>query len=159
MLGLLGIKQYIYAAIAGVLLLAGILAYKYYNNTQLTIQTLTANNAKLEDAIKLSEEAVKSLQDDYKRVIVEFERTQEEFDDSRSRVDELEKKLSEHEIGFLAEKKPGLIENVVNKATANLNRCFEILSGAPHTEAELSATKPSEINQECPGVANPNYRK
>ena len=159
MLRLLGIKQYIYAAIAGVLLLAGTLAYKYYNDTQLAIQTLTANNARLEEAIKLSEQAVKSLQNDYERVTMEFERTQQEFSDSRSRVDELENKLSEHDIGFLAEKKPGLIENVVNNATVNLNRCFEILSGAPHTEAELSATKPSQINKECPGVANPNYRE
>ena len=58
MLGLLGIKQYIYAAIAGVLLLAGTLAYKYYTDTQLALQTLTANNAKLEDAVQLSEQAV-----------------------------------------------------------------------------------------------------
>lgn len=158
MLGLLGIKKYIYAAIAGVLLLAGTLAYKYYTDTQLALQTLTANNAKLEDSIKLSEQAVKDLQSDYNRVTIEFERTQSEFADSRTRVDELEKRLSETDIGVLAERRPGLVEKVVDKATANLNRCFELLSGAEHTEKELLATKPSQINNECPGIANPNYK-
>ena len=158
MLGLLGIKKYIYAAIAGVLLLAGTLAYKYYTDTQLALQTLTANNAKLEDAIQLSEQAVKDLQSDYNRVTIEFERTQSEFADSRTRVDELEKRLSETDIGVLAERRPGLVERVVDKATANLNRCFELLSGAEHTEKELLATKPSQINNECPGIANPNYK-
>lgn len=158
MLGLLGIKKYIYAAIAGVLLLAGTLAYKYYTDTQLALQTLTANNAKLEDAVKLSEQSVKDLQSDYNRVIIEFERTQQEFAQSRTRVDELEKRLSETDIGVLAERRPGLVEKVVDKATANLNRCFELLSGAEHTEKELLATKPSQINNECPGIANPNYK-
>ena len=159
MFGILGIKQYIQLAIVGALALAGFMAYKYYTDTQLEIKTLTANNAKLEDAIKLSEQAVKSLQNDYERVTIEFERAQGEFNSARTRVDELEKKLSDHNIGFLAQERPGLIENVVNKAAVNLNRCFEILSGAPHTEAELSATKRSEINPECPGVANPNYKE
>ena len=158
MLGLLGIKKYIYAAIAGVLLLAGTLAYKYYTDTQLALQTLTANNAKLEDAIQLSEQAVKDLQSDYNRVTIEFERTQQEFAESRTRVDQLEKRLSETDIGVLAERRPGLVEKVVDKATANLNRCFELLSGAEHTEKELLATKPSQINNECPGIANPNYK-
>lgn len=159
MFSILGIKQYIQMAIVGALVLAGFLAYKYYTDTQLEIKTLTANNAKLEDAIKLNEQAVKDLQNDYERVTIEFERTQEQFGRARARVSELEKKLSDHDIGFLAQERPGLIENIVDNAADNLNRCFEILSGAPYTEAELSATKRSEINPECPGVANPNYKE
>lgn len=159
MFGLLGIKQYIYAAIAGVIAVGAFLAYNYYTTTQATIATLTANNAKLEQAVELNEQALKDLQENYERVIIEYERTQEEFSASRTRVGELEKKLSEHDISFLAQERPGLIENIVNDATADLNRCFEILSGAPHTEQELAATRRSEINSECPSVANPNYKE
>ena len=36
-------------------------------------------------------------------------------------------------------------------------RCVEIASGAPLTEKEKTATKKSEINSECPSIANPNY--
>jgi hypothetical protein len=35
---------------------------------------------------------------------------------------------------------------------------LEIASGSPLTEKELAATKPSEINRECPAIANPNYK-
>ncbi len=46
------------------------------------------------------------------------------------------------------------------KAIKNLPssaRCIELASGAEHTEDELKATKKSQINPECPALANPNY--
>jgi len=36
-------------------------------------------------------------------------------------------------------------------------RCVEIAMGSPLTEKEKNATKKSEINAECPSLANPNY--
>ena len=50
-----------------------------------------------------------------------------------------------------------LTEKVLNNATKNANRCLEIFSGSQLTEKELSATKPSEINNECWRSANPNF--
>jgi septal ring factor EnvC (AmiA/AmiB activator) len=128
MLGLLGIKQYIYMAIGGVLLTSAFIAYKYYTDTQLTITTLTANNARLEQAVALNEETVRTLRANYNRVVEENRRVSEEFSQSRTQVDELQKKLSEHDIGFLAEEKPGLIENIINNATDEIFREFEELS-------------------------------
>jgi hypothetical protein len=37
------------------------------------------------------------------------------------------------------------------------NRCIEIATGSPLTESEINATKKSQINGECPSLANPNY--
>ena len=45
----------------------------------------------------------------------------------------------------------------MNKGGDNAGRCIEIASGSPLTEKELNATKKSEINPECPSIANPNY--
>jgi hypothetical protein len=45
----------------------------------------------------------------------------------------------------------------MNKGSVNAKRCVELASGAEHTEAELKATRKSEINTECPSLANPNY--
>jgi hypothetical protein len=45
----------------------------------------------------------------------------------------------------------------VNKGGVNAARCIELASGAEHTEAELKATLKSEINPECPSLANPNF--
>ena len=61
------------------------------------------------------------------------------------------------DIGDLAVKKPKLIEKIINKASERAKRCVEIASGSPLTEQELNATKKSEINVECPSIANPNY--
>jgi len=46
----------------------------------------------------------------------------------------------------------------MNVATRNAMRCLEIASGAPRTQAELAAKNSSEINKECPALANPNYK-
>ena len=45
----------------------------------------------------------------------------------------------------------------INKGGKNAARCIELASGAEHTDEELKATKKSEINPECPALANPNY--
>ena len=67
-------------------------------------------------------------------------------------------KYEEHEIGALAQAKPALVEKIVDNATQDVLRCFEIESGSPLTQEEINATRPSEINTSCPDIANPNYR-
>ena len=46
---------------------------------------------------------------------------------------------------------------VINKGSAEATRCVELASGAERTEEELKATLKSEINPECPALANPSY--
>jgi hypothetical protein len=60
--------------------------------------------------------------------------------------------------GKAAAAKPTSLERAVNRGTVNALRCLEIASGAPLTEAEKNAKLPSEINKECPSLANPNYK-
>ena len=62
------------------------------------------------------------------------------------------------DIGSIAVIKPDSIKRAINKGTANALRCIELASGAPITEKERNATTPSEINRECPSLANPNYK-
>ena len=62
------------------------------------------------------------------------------------------------DFGLLAAQRPAAIQRLVNRGTANAMRCLELASGAEHTQAELDATLSSEINPECPSLANPNYR-
>ena len=49
------------------------------------------------------------------------------------------------------------MERSINKGGKNAARCIELASGAEHTPEELKATQKSEINPECPALANPNY--
>lgn len=129
----------------------------YYDSTQETIATLRVNNANLETAIEQSEETVNRLERNIETVQREFEEVQNDFREARQSARELRARLADHELGFLAKEKPGLVEPIINRASKRVMRCFEILSGAPLTDDEKNASKPSEINTECPDIANPNY--
>ena len=61
------------------------------------------------------------------------------------------------DIGKLALERTKEIDRIVNGGGKNAARCIELASGAEHTEAELKATLKSQINPECPALANPNY--
>lgn len=82
----------------------------------------------------------------------------------RADVDALSRKFSQdskgtpRDFGQFAAGKPELVERLINRGTRNAMRCLELASGAPHTAEELAATASSEINKECPAIANPNYR-
>jgi hypothetical protein len=74
-------------------------------------------------------------------------------------LEDLDKRFNKknRDVGKLAIAKTKSIERITNGASALATRCIEIASGSPLTEAELNATKKSEINSECPSIANPNY--
>jgi hypothetical protein len=131
--------------------------YWYYNDTQERIAILTENNAKLETAVQTNEEALASQRASFAAMQAENSRLQTQFAAISDRNRALENRLSRHDIGAAAVAKPEMTERVLNGATKNAQRCLEILSGAPLTEAETSATKPSEINPECWRDANPNF--
>lgn len=124
--------------------------YWYYNSTQDTIAALTANNAKLELAIKTNEETIAALQRDYQVIATELNKINNEFAESRAQTRLLVDKLAEHDLGYLVYSKPGLVENIINNASDQSARCFELLSGAPLTEKERNAKDEKSFNNECP---------
>lgn len=132
-------------------------AYWYYNDTQERIAILNENNAKLESAVATNEQALAAQTAAFESMRVQNEKLQKEWTEINNRNRSLENRLSRHDIGAAGVAKPGLTEKVLNNATKNAQRCLEIFSGSPLTEKELSATKPSEINNECWRTANPNF--
>ena len=133
-------------------------AWKYYTHTQEQILIHATNAAQAEQAAKESDAALSAMKADLEQVQKQFNEVSNEFAQAQSRVDTLEKKLSKHDLGQLAQAKPGLVEKIIDKAGANVMRCIEILSGAELTEEELNVTTKSKANNECPGLANPNYK-
>ena len=131
--------------------------YWYYNDTQERIQILTENNVKLETAVQTNEQALAAQTAAFQSMQEENAKLQVEWKAINDRNRSLENRLSRHDIGASGVAKPGLTEKVLNNATKNAQRCLEIFSGSPLTEKELSATKPSEINNECWRTANPNF--
>ena len=126
------------------------LFYWYYSDTQERIAILNENNAKLETAVATSEAAVESLKRDFENANKALNEVNQKFANIRKQNKTLSNKLGRHDLGNLAENKPGLVEKVVTKATKKANRCFELLSGAELTDNEKEAKNGKAFNSECP---------
>jgi septal ring factor EnvC (AmiA/AmiB activator) len=134
------------------------IGYFYYKNNQATILQLQENAAKLASAVKQQDDTIKSLRENSQianKVITELNDT---LSESRVRNRELQNRLAKHDIGMLAIERPEMIERIINNASNNALRCFELLSGAPLTEKEKNAKNEKEFNSECPHLFN-TYRR
>jgi hypothetical protein len=129
-------------------------------NNRLTTDnaTLVTNNATLVAGTLTQQDTIASLERDNELQAAIFQDTSNAFDQARNQVNTLQERLSRHELGYLATSKPNLVENIINRATDAVSRCFEIAAGSPLTDAERYATLTSQTNRECPALANPNYR-
>lgn len=133
-----------------ILIVMGGIGYWYYTDTQGKISILTSNNAKLETAISVQEETITALNKNAENMKIEYEKLNKSYAEIRRQNDRLSDKLSDVDLGLLAEEKPQLMETVVNRGTRNANRCFEILSGSPLTKDEKDAISAEKFNHECP---------
>ena len=131
--------------------------YFYVQKLQADLKLSEANNAKLENATSEQKQLITQMKKDFEQIQSINKKLEEQNDKLKQSEKSLSDKLGRHDLGVLAENKPGLVEKILNNATDNANRCLEIASGAELTEEEKAATKPSEINSECWRIANPNF--
>ena len=120
--------------------------YLYVNKLQKDNATLKTNQIKLESAVEDNNKVIEQQIEDINKIRNTLEMVEEEKKKLEKDKDDLNKRLGKHDIGNLAENKPGLVEKIINKASKNAQRCVEIASGSPLTEEELNGTP----NRECP---------
>ena len=149
---MLGIKGYLIMGAIMLTMVGGF--YWHYKDSQARIAILVENNAKLEIAVKTNEETIATLQQNFAAANAEITRVNESFAAVRAQNRELTDRLSEHDLAYLASKKPGLVQRVINGASDKAARCFELLSGAALTDAERNATDGKSFNSECPWLFN-----
>ena len=130
-----------------VILLAGAGGgYLYVNKLQKDNAILKTNQIKLESAVQESNQVIEQQTKDLKKIRSTLKKVEETNKKLQADRDSLNKRLGKHDIGNLAENKPGLVEKIINKASDSAARCVEIASGSPLTEEELNGTP----NRECP---------
>lgn len=115
------------------------------NQNQALVQnnaTLEGNNTALKDGIETANETVTHLQETYAKFQKDYQELSDQFVVIRLQNDELKEKLGRHDLETLAAAKPKLVESIINKATIDAFRCFEVMTGSPK--------KPNETNKECP---------
>ena len=120
--------------------------YLYVNKLQKDNAVLKTNQIKLETAVQESNQVIEQQTKDLKKIRSTLKKVEEVNAKLQADRDALNKRLGKHDIGNLAENKPGLVEKIINKASDSAARCMEIASGSPLTEEELNGTP----NRECP---------
>ena len=120
---------------------------------------LKANAIKMESAIADQKTLIENQKKDFKEILDANNKMNELVSVLKKDLDDLDKRFNKknRDVGKLAIAKTKSVERITNGASALAMRCVEIASGSPLTEAEKNATKKSEINTECPSIANPNY--
>ena len=120
---------------------------------------LKANQVKLESAVADQKQLIENQQKDFEEILSANKKMNELVSVLKKDLEDLDKRFNKknRDVGKLAIAKTKAIERITNNGSKNANRCIEIASGAELTEAEKNATKKSEINTECPSIANPNY--
>ena len=133
--------------ILGLILLAGAGGgYLCVTKLQKDNAILKTNQVKLETAVAESNQVIEQQTKDLKQIRSTLKEIEEVNAKLQADRDALNKRLGKHDIGNLAENKPGLVEKIINKASDSAARCVEIASGSPLTEEELNGTP----NRECP---------
>ena len=112
--------------------------YWYVQKLQKDNAILKSNQVKLETAVAESNQVIEQQSKDLKKIRTTLKEVEELNDRLQADKDSLNKRLGKHDIGNLAENKPGLVEKIINKASDSGARCVEIASGSSLTEEELN---------------------
>ena len=142
--------------------LAGGVTYVYKLKADLA--TSEANNFKLEGSVEEQKAVIaqQALDIDNIRTAMKEQaelakRLNASIKDLRNKFNKVNASGEKRDIGNLAEQKPKLMQRAINRGTKHALRCMEIAMGSPLTEKEKNAVKKSQINPECPDIANPKY--
>jgi hypothetical protein len=149
-----------------VLIIVSIVAGGFYYVTGLRADLAVSeiNNQKMLEAVDLQQAAIQQMRADQEAIRAANEELANTVRSANRDMSALKDRFGTNadgttrDFGQLALAKPQSIERAINRGTTNALRCIEIASGAPLTEQERRANTPSEINKECPSIANPSYK-
>ena len=121
---------------------------------------LKGNQVKMEQALETQTKFSEQQKKDYEAILKANQEVNKLVGNLKKDIDDLDKRFNKgtRDLGKTAMERPEAMERIVNKASDKALRCVEIAGGAKLTEAEKTATKKSEINSECPAIANPAYK-
>ena len=131
--------------------------YAYYDSSQSRIEELVTNNSTLvSNVASLTEinlsnaNTIEQLQISYDDIRENYENSLLDIQEIRYTNRELVERFNERDLGEITDARPELVERVINRASDNAMRCFELLTGSPLTEREIFAESGNDFNSECP---------
>jgi hypothetical protein len=157
MFGLFGSAKLIMIGIM-VIGLSGGVSYVY--KLKADNATLKSNQVKMEQALDTQAKYIEQQKKDFEAIMKANQEVNKLVGNLKKDIDDLDKRFNKgtRDLGKTAIERPEAMERIINKASDKALRCVEIAGGSPLTEQEKKATKKSEINSECPAIANPAYK-
>jgi hypothetical protein len=150
--------------IMGIAVLGAMGGLMYVQHLKSENEILTLNNQKLEGAVAQQQAVIEQqlkdiaqIRDINKELLAKNEKLVGDLNVANEKFNKVNASGERRDIGNLAVNKPKSIQIIEGRREKQRARCFEIAQGSPLTEEELNATKKSQINAECPNIANPNY--
>jgi len=121
---------------------------------------LKGNQVKMEQALETQTKFIEQQKKDFEAILKANQEVNKLVGNLKKDIDDLDKRFNKgtRDLGKTAIERPDAMERIVNKASDKALRCVEIAGGAKLTEEKKTATKKSEINSECPAIANPAYK-
>ena len=152
---MLGFRLFFIGILASAVIGAGVYVMKLRSDNAI----LKANQIKLESAVVEQQLLITKQKEDFKEILKSNQEMNKLIGALKEDLNNLDKRFNKknRDFGKLAIEKTKAIQRIMNKGSVNAQRCIEIASGAELTEDEKNATKKSEINTECPSIANPNF--
>ena len=152
---MLGIRLFLIGIVATAIAGGGFYVVKLQKDNAI----LKANAIKMESAITEQKQLIENQKKDFQAILTANNEMNELVNNLKKDLDDLDNRFNKggRDFGKLAIEKTETIQRIINGASDKVLRCVEIAGGAPLTEQELNATTKSEINRECPSIANPNY--
>ena len=152
---MLGIRLFLIGIVATAIAGGGFYVVKLQKDNAI----LKANAIKMESAITEQKQLIENQKKDFQAILTANNEMNELVNNLKKDLDDLDNRFNKggRDFGKLAIEKTETIQRIINGASDKVLRCVEIAGGAPLTEEEINATKKSEINKECPSIANPNY--
>lgn len=131
----------------------------YVNKLRSDNAILKANQLKLEASVESQKQVIAKQKEDFQAIMKANKELGVLINNLKKDLQDLDKRFTKkkRDIGKLAIERSKAIERIINSASDKAARCIEIASGSPLTEKEINATLKSQINTECPSIANPNY--
>jgi hypothetical protein len=130
-------------AIVGGIVFAFVGAFWYVSGLQADLARSQENVRTLQDSVEKQVELIDQMQRDQEDIMAARDEMRELVNRQGEQLDDLRSKFnesadgSERDFGKIAMAKPGLVENIINKGSADAIRCMELASGAELSQEEI----------------------
>jgi type II secretory pathway pseudopilin PulG len=138
--------------VIGILAVVALIGANHLMNLKADLAVSEANTKSLKEAAELQNQVILKQQQEISQVQVANEDLAKRNADLDKQVKDLDKKFNvkangnSRDFGSIAAAKPDTVNKLVDKATLNTNRCFELATGAK--------LKEGESNAECKDLVN-----